>query len=303
MAADGSFDALQMLEDACSQHNMRLDLLVAETALWAHPAVHRRLVNQRQSAAFYPHVRRVNVSKREIRGQVIDGVRLDDNTFANRAIKVALGIHRKKLIGFECCHIWPKTCYDTRYHTAIANLVLLPRALAGLTDHNLGIQRAIQFRAFELYNWYPDEQQRPERPQNYPENWREPMADPDAPEGSAQLNPPVRLNAPAKVNDNDPVSIQKIQTWAHKPGSNVHSIIAIVARRNPVFRTQLVQEIQRLGISRNAYGAVASLMTNLGNNYGRVFVEDNKGNLTFHPSLTKEIAKHSWTAPTPQTQP
>ena len=63
MAADGSFDALQMLEYACSKHNMRLDLLVAETALWAHPEVHHRLVNQRQSAAFYPHVRRVNVSK------------------------------------------------------------------------------------------------------------------------------------------------------------------------------------------------------------------------------------------------
>ena len=303
MAAEGSFNALQMLEDACSRHNMRLDLLVAETALWAHPEVHRRLVNQKNSAASYPGVRRVDVSKGEKRGQVIDGVRLDDNTYANRAIKVALGMHRKNLVGFECCHIWPKTCYDTRYHTAVANLVLLPRALAGLTDHNPGIQRAIQYRAFELYGWYPDGEQSPERPQDYPENWREPLADPVVPIGQIQPIPSVRPDNPAKANDDNPAPIQKIQNWANKPGSIVHSIIAVAARRTPVSRNQLVQEIEKLGISRDAYGAVASLMTNLGNNYGRVFVVDNTERLTFHPGLKEEIAKHSWIFPTSPDHP
>ncbi|HWQ55093.1 MAG TPA: hypothetical protein VN442_15505 [Bryobacteraceae bacterium] len=32
------------------------------------------------------------------------------------------------------CHIWPNSCYDERYHTCVANLVLLPSALASLTD-------------------------------------------------------------------------------------------------------------------------------------------------------------------------
>lgn len=290
---DKSFDALQMLEDACSKHNMRLDMLVAETALWAHPNVHRRQVEKHKSAAVYSHIRRVNVSKGEKRGQVIDGVKLDDNTYANVAIKNALGINRKMLLKFECCHIWPKTCYDTRYHTAVANLVLLPRALAGLTDHNLAIQRAIQYRAFELYGWHPEEQSPPARPANYPENWLEPLADPIASEGSIKMTvrKPPATKAPTS---DDPVSFQVIRGWANKPELNAHSIIALALRHNPISRGQLVKEIEELKISKDAYGAVASLMTNRGNNYGRVFVKDETGRLVFHPSIRNEIARHRW---------
>ena len=212
-------------------------------------------------------------------------------------------MHRKNLVGFECCHIWPRTCYDPRYHTAIANLVLLPRVLAGLTDHDPSIQRAIQYRAFELYRWYPDGEQPPEQPQVYPENWREPMADPVAPIGNVQPIPSVRPDNPARSNDNNPAPVQKIEDWASKPGSIVHSIIAVATRRIPVFRSQLVLEIEKLGISKDAYGAVASLMTNLGNNYGHVFVVDNTERLTFHPGLKEEIAKYSWMFPASPTHP
>jgi len=43
---------------------------------------------------------------------------MDDNTYANVAIKRTLGVSRTDLLGFEACHIWPMTCYDERYHTA-----------------------------------------------------------------------------------------------------------------------------------------------------------------------------------------
>jgi hypothetical protein len=76
--------------------------------------------------------------------------------------------------GFEACHIWPRTCYDERFHTAIANLVLLPRALAGLSDHDPEIQASLQYRAHEPYSWYPDGADIPQRPAFYPSRWPTP---------------------------------------------------------------------------------------------------------------------------------
>lgn len=87
-------------------------------------------------------------------------------------MKRALGIDRRRLLGWETCHVWPKSCYDVRYHTAPANLVLLPRAIAGLTDHDPDVLAALQFRAFELYGWHPEEVPPPPRPPGYPETWR-----------------------------------------------------------------------------------------------------------------------------------
>lgn len=112
--------------------------------------------------------------------------------------------------------------------------------------------------------------------------------------GSIQRSSPVLSGNTAKTSDNDHVSIQKIQGWANRPRSNVHSIIALVVQHNPIPRGQLVREIVKLKISKNAYGAVASLMINAGNSYGRVFVMNDKGRLSFHPSLKDEIAKHRW---------
>ena len=169
------YDGSKMLLDAATMHGIRLSLLVAETGLWANPDVHNRLVEKTGSAARYPNVRRVRVGRGERRGQVVDGIRMDDNTYANRAIKEALGLERGEVTGFETCHIWPKTCYDPRYHTAIANLVLLPRALAGLADHDREIQAVLKYRAFELYNWNPDGVAAPQRPDFYPSNWLAPV--------------------------------------------------------------------------------------------------------------------------------
>jgi hypothetical protein len=101
---------------------------------------------------------------------------LDDNTYANYAIKQAIGCSRNNLIGFEACHIWPGTCYDERYHTLVANLVLLPRALACLTDHYDPVGKVLQYRAFELYGWHPENREQPTRPLvGYPDTWREPQ--------------------------------------------------------------------------------------------------------------------------------
>lgn len=60
------------------------------------------------------------------------------------------------------------TCCDPRHHTALANLVLLPAALAGLSDHDAAIARMLQYRACDLFNWHPPEQPAPLCPPGYP---------------------------------------------------------------------------------------------------------------------------------------
>jgi hypothetical protein len=169
------FDAIIALEAALKKHQIKLEMLIAETAIWAHPNVHKRLIAE-GSAARYPHIRRKKV--KEDKGKQSTGnLRFDDNSYANVAIKWAIGINRKDIVDYETCHIWPATCYDERYHTAVANLVLLPRALAGLTDHLPDVQCMLQYRAYELYDWYPEESGVPKRPDLYVERWREPESD------------------------------------------------------------------------------------------------------------------------------
>jgi hypothetical protein len=169
------YDAAAMLRDAATRHGIQLAVLVAETGLWANPQVHTTLVGDSGIAAFFPNRRRYRAGKGEKAGQQVDGAFLDNNSYANVAIKRALGVHRRMLRGFETCHIWPLTCYDQRFHTAIANLVLLPRALAGLTDHDHHVQAVLRFRAYELYNWHPEGVDAPERPSDYPATWLPPL--------------------------------------------------------------------------------------------------------------------------------
>ena len=114
----------------------------------------------------------------EKRGEYKDEtIRFDDNTHANTAIKTAIlkGLSRysihggsKQLFrGFEACHIWPETCYDARYHTSVANIVLLPREIAGLTDHCQAVEELLKYEAWKRFGFKPAEESIPARPKNY----------------------------------------------------------------------------------------------------------------------------------------
>jgi len=168
--------ASELLLEAVRRHDIHLSVLVADTGLWTNPEFHQRLVRDTGSVAMFPKVRRARIGQGEQRGQIVDGIRFDDNSYANVAIKRAVGLG-KSAEGFEACHIWPLTCYDERFHTAPANIVLLPRALAGLSDHDVEIQKALQYRSFELYGWWPTGLDEPLRPEFYPASWREPLPD------------------------------------------------------------------------------------------------------------------------------
>ena len=90
----------------------------------------------------------------------------DDNTTANRAIKTAVlksfelkfgpsGCDIRCFNDYEACHIWELTTDDRRYYTSIANLVLIPRSLAALSDHFPAVKALLQYEAFKRFGFLP----------------------------------------------------------------------------------------------------------------------------------------------------
>lgn len=167
-----------MKELICVSQKLGIDLrqLVAGTAIFA-PLKAVQAVSG-PDHAMYPYVRRARTSAGERRGQKIGRVLLDDNTYPNRGIKTVLancsGTPYYLWKNWTVCHIWPATCYDTRYHTALPNLVMLPSAIAGLSDFYLQVLKDLQFRAWELFGWYPQSVAAAPlvQPQGYPAKWR-----------------------------------------------------------------------------------------------------------------------------------
>lgn len=285
--------ASELLSSAVERHQIHLSLLVADTSLWAHPVVHERLLQETGCVAMSPHTRRARAGEQQ--GEVVDGIRLDSNNYANVAIKRAVGLHRTRVEGFEACHIWPLTCYDPRYHTAIANLVLLPRALAGLSDHDLEIQQALQYRAYELYSWWPDGFEQPARPAFYPDSWREPLPDPvKAGRGAARRFSTTR----SRTVDLDPDEIQmltdRLVRWSSKPDLLVHKALALIVEApEGLPRSEWVQRVAAITGSPNAYGATAQLFTKASNGYGRVLY-DAGGTVRINPALEDMAASLTW---------
>jgi hypothetical protein len=287
--------ASDLLLESVQRQDIHLSLLVADTGLWANPEFHHRLVRDTGSAAMFPKVRRARIGQGEVRGQIVEGVRFDDNSYANVAIKRATGLG-KSAEGFEACHIWPLTCYDERCHTAIANIVLLPRALAGLSDHAVEIRTALQYRAFELYGWFPDGEQQPQKPEFYPTKWREPQPD------TIKIRTPGTVSVSSRSGSDEPSQekrrelADRIYDWFRSPNLNVHKIIALVVQApNGISRDKLVNQVADLTQSKSPYGAVASLLTDSGNAYGRVF-EESEGLIRIHPEVMKAVHSHTWIA-------
>ena len=138
--------------------------------------------------ASWDHMMRVRITNRSLKNKLISDknpqtwhlgptVIGDDNNMANLAIKNAIiESYKRKYRGiipdisllrdYEACHIWdyPK---DRRYYASIANLILLPRALAKLTDHNDAVKELLRYEVFRRFKFKPDGHADPKRPKNY----------------------------------------------------------------------------------------------------------------------------------------
>lgn len=111
-------------------------------------------------------------------------VKADDNTYANQYIKKAVLASFKDRFGglgtslydcfrdYEACHIWDLPD-DRRYYASIANLVLLPRSIAGLSDHNNDVKALLKYEAFQRFGFVPDGANNPNAPSFYKQiKWR-----------------------------------------------------------------------------------------------------------------------------------
>lgn len=152
-----------LMDEALSKLKVNLVDLIAEVSIWASP----EYVETHQGPV-YPNRKRGPAKKK---GKLIDGVYLDDNTYANGAIKRAIST-KIRLDNFHACHIWPGTAYDERYYSLVPNLVLIPKIVAGVSYHYKDVIDALKYRSYELYGWYPCEEQKPEKPAYYPSKWR-----------------------------------------------------------------------------------------------------------------------------------
>ena len=149
-----------LLHDAFNTIKNPLIDLVAQSSIWVSP-------ERVSTTAIYPNVKR---GAPKDRGRIIDGIRIDDNTYANRALKEAIS-KSVKFENYEVCHIWPYTTYDERYHTLLQNLVMIPRVLARLSDYYPEVINVLKYRAWELYKWCPEGSEIPAKPDYYPLNW------------------------------------------------------------------------------------------------------------------------------------
>lgn len=171
------FNAPNALSQALEVTEIDLGQLIARTALFVsnETAEFLKENNKNREYTWYPNYRRKDVEIVK-KGMGKDGIFYDDNTYANIGIKKALGYDKKEFHEYEVCHIWHKSCYDVRYHTSIVNLVLIPRAIAGLSDFDLDIINLLRYRAFDLYGWFPKSYKingnnytpkEPKKPNNY----------------------------------------------------------------------------------------------------------------------------------------
>lgn len=169
--------------------------LVAQSAVFCSKEIFKKVKdgdegsveNQKQGGNefgtwYHYTVKRAKNGKKE---EYESGVRFDNNTYANTAIKTAVlkglkhyGIYTasKRLFhGYEACHIWPETCYDARYHTSVGNIVLLPREVAGLTDHCQAVKELLKYEAWERFRFKPVGEDIPAKPKFYNDiDWRNP---------------------------------------------------------------------------------------------------------------------------------
>lgn len=251
--------------------------VIAQSSIWASP-------DRVSPTAVYPAVKR-GASKDK--GQIFGGIRIDDNTYANRALKEAVS-KSVKFENYEVCHIWPYTTYDERYHTLLQNLVMIPRFLAGLSDHYEEVVNVLKYRAWELYKWRPDGEEIPVKPDYYPSNWGAAVPDlSKLPESDDNISLEDYLEELDYEVNQDEYEIDKVKSrvprWKQKPdqiNSRILNLYMTLSNNGTVRITydQLKKQFQNL--YEDSFDSNYNQMKYFGlRNHGKVFTERRDGSI------------------------
>ncbi|MDE6223772.1 MAG: hypothetical protein K2M49_08790 [Muribaculaceae bacterium] len=248
--------------------------IIAATAIWVSP-------DKISMNPVYPDTKR---GRAKDKGNVIDGIRIDDNTYANVAIKKAISgsIDFKN---YMVCHIWPGTTNNERYHTLLANLVLIPRILANLSDYFNAVIDVLKYRSYELYGWHPDGTEVPQRPSYYPKVWRE-FLDDECSVADSIANPLKQyLEEEGYEQEKETLEIEKVKRkipqWIKKPSqinSRILNLYMSLSKNNtyPVSHADLKAKFEQL--YADPFESNFIQMKNVGTkNHAKVFSESKAG--------------------------
>lgn len=167
-------DGAGELRDMMGVLKINIGELIAKTAIWAPRELHDAC--KKGCCYAKSKVRRRKPKELGSCDSQNPQIKLDSNNYPNSQMKrMAKSYYGIAVKEYHVCHLWERTCYDPRFHTCYANLVMLPSALASLTDYDDWVQDVLKYRAWELYRWYPEESSQPKKPKNYPEDWAYPI--------------------------------------------------------------------------------------------------------------------------------
>lgn len=158
---DFQLDGREALEGVIRQTSYRgLEQAVSSLTIFSHPDT----VAQTGANAVFPIIRdaskRGTVERRD--GNLIG---LDDNKAPTDAFLWANQI-KKRPADLQFNHIHARSD-DPDCYTNLANLCASPAFLAKLTDTNPDIMALLQYRAFDLYCWKPDDLNELSEPTGY----------------------------------------------------------------------------------------------------------------------------------------
>jgi hypothetical protein len=110
----------------------------------------------------------------------------DDNTTPRWALlwSHVTCVKTNDLVGWRIAHVWEK-CDQVACYTRLENLVLVPAAYAGLTDHDGPLAPYLRYHAYNHYGWRPEDEEAPKEPAEYQkflEKCKYLFGRPDAPE-------------------------------------------------------------------------------------------------------------------------
>jgi hypothetical protein len=116
-----------------------------------------------------------------------------------------------------------------------------------------------------------------------------------------ELSKPSNIELIENINKNIYDSIKtkrslkdRLEKWFNSPNENVHKILNLIIQKEGISRNNFVKLIETNKISKNAYGAVSSLMTDKGNSYGEVLFVDEFDCIFIRPKAKIIMKNLNW---------